>query len=150
MPYAAKATISHKFTIDQLDIRIEFSLPMKICSDPLNNPTAFDVKPPAAKWSVKLNGLEAEITSSDWLDQYTLHLLIENVAANPERLEVSFLGPDAKLITTWLKQWEPWADILSQSYSFLSGEKVYYVSDTLNGNASRKLTFIDGILSSET
>jgi hypothetical protein len=118
MPYAAKATIEHEFNIDQLDIWLTFRLPMKICSDPINNPTVFDVKPPNDKWYVELDEAEAEINASEWLDQHTMHLTIENVAANPGKVTVSYLGPDTLLRTTWDKQWEPWADIVSTDLTY--------------------------------
>jgi microcystin-dependent protein len=118
MPYAAKAIIEHEFNIDHIDIWITFRLPMKICSDPINNPTVFDVKPPDEKWIVELDGIETAISESNWLDEFTMHLLIENAAASPDELLVSYDGPDINLRTSWDKQWEPWVEILSTDLSF--------------------------------
>jgi hypothetical protein len=118
MPYAAKATIEHEFNIDHIGIWVTFRLPMKICSDPINNPTVFDVKPPDAKWIVEIDGIETAISSSDWLDQFTMHLLIENAAASPSELYVSYDGPDYSLRTSWGKQWEPWSKITSTDINF--------------------------------
>jgi hypothetical protein len=118
MPYAAKATIEHEFNIDHIDIWITFRLPMKICSDPLNHPTVYDIKPPDSKWIVELDGIVTAISSSDWLDQFTMHLLIESVALPPAELTVEYDSPDFLLRTTWDKQWEPWGKITSTDIDF--------------------------------
>jgi len=112
-PYAAKAIIEHGFDIDHLDIWITFRLPMKICSDPLDNPTVFDIKPANENWLVKIDTVETPITSSAWLDEYTMHLTIDEVVTQPTDLTVSYIAPSPLLITIWSKQWEPWVDIVS-------------------------------------
>lgn len=48
-----------------------------------------------------------------------------------------------------------WYDGTAKAWRFvpssgLSGTKVYYVADTSGGAVTRKLTFVDGILTSET
>jgi hypothetical protein len=104
MPYAAKAIIQHEFDTDHLNIFIEFRHPMDIA-----------VKPSDALWIVDIDGTPTAITSSAWLDQFTMSLLIDSVASNPDRVTVEYNGPDPLLITAWDKQWEPWAAIVSFS-----------------------------------
>ena len=113
MPYAAKAVIQHFYEGTTLQIWITFCLPMKLSSDPLASPVVFDVKPPDAKWIVYLDNIETAITSSEWLDLYTMLLTIETVAAEPDKVAVTYNGPDPDLRTVWNKQWEPWAAIRS-------------------------------------
>ena len=117
-PYAAKAVIQHELEVSVLKIWITFKLPMKICTNPLNNPAVFDVKPPDEKWLVKLDDVETAITSSDWLDMYTLQLTINSIFVTPAEVLVSYLGPDSKLITVWGKQWEAWSEIESTDINF--------------------------------
>jgi hypothetical protein len=50
--------------------------------------------------------------------------------------------------TTGITNFDSTGNIASQPY--LAGTKTYYVSDTLNGTATRKLTFTNGILTAET
>lgn len=104
MPYAAKAIIQHEFDTDHLNIWIEFRHPMDIT-----------VKPADTVWIVELDDVPTAITSSTWLDQFTMLLLINSVGALPDRVTVQYDGPDPLLITTWDKQWEPWAAISSYS-----------------------------------
>ena len=104
MPYAAKAIIQHEFDTDHLNIYIEFRHPMDI-----------SVKPADTLWIVDVDGTPTAITSSAWLDQFTMSLLINSVGSNPDRVTVQYDGPDPLLITAWDKQWEPWAAIVSFS-----------------------------------
>jgi len=102
MPYAAKAIIAHDFDVDHLDIYIEFRHPMDTTVKPAN-----DV------WLVYIDEILTSITSSTWLDQYTMLLIIESVASEPDKVTVAYDGPDPLLITAWDKQWNPWAPIPS-------------------------------------
>lgn len=102
MPYAAKALIQHEFDTDHLNIWIEFKHPMDQ-----------DYKPLDTVWIVKLDDVETAITSSTWIDEYTLLLTIDEVAADPGRVTVQYDGPDPLLTTTWGKQWSPWGAIAS-------------------------------------
>jgi hypothetical protein len=104
MPYATKAIISHEFDIDHLNIYIEFRHPMDIT-----------VKPSDDLWIVNLDSVPTAITSSTWLDQFTMLLLINGVGSLPDRVTVQYDGPDPLLITAWDKQWNPWAAIPSYS-----------------------------------
>jgi hypothetical protein len=104
MPYATKAIIQHEFVVNLLNIYVEFRHPMDIT-----------VKPADTVWIIYLDGVETPITSSIWLDQFTMQLIIESVAAEPDRVLVTYDGPDPLLITSWDKQWEPWAAIPSYS-----------------------------------
>jgi hypothetical protein len=113
MPYAAKATIQHEYEGTTLYIWITFALPMKLSSNPLEVPPVFDIKPPDAKWIVKLDDVLTTITSSTWLDLYTMLLTIESVFIEPNKVTVQYDGPDTNLRTVWCKQWEPWAAIES-------------------------------------
>jgi len=112
-PYAAKAIIQHDFDIDHLNIWITFRLPMKIQTGIYNPLGPFDLKPPDEKWIVELDDVETSITSSQWLDQYTMFLLIESVAVEPNKVTLKYDGPDESLRTIWDKQWEYWAKIES-------------------------------------
>lgn len=113
MTYAANAIIQHEYEGTTLFVWISFHLPMKLSSDPLATPPVFDVKPPDAKWIVYLDEIETAITSSEWLDLYTMLLTIEAVASEPDKVSVKYDGPDPNLRTSWDKQWEPWALITS-------------------------------------
>jgi hypothetical protein len=112
-PYAAKNVIQHEYEGTTLYIWLTFPLPMKLSSDPLATPPVFDVKPPDAKWLVYLDTVLTAITSSEWLDLYTMLLTIEAVAAEPDKVTIAYDGPDPDLRTVWDKQWEPWAIIES-------------------------------------
>jgi len=113
MPYAAKAIVQHEYEGTTLYIWLEFYLPMKLSSDPLATPPVFDVKPPDTKWLVELDDVLTAITSSEWLDLFTMLLTIEAVASEPDKVTVEYDGPDPDLRTAWGKQWEPWAAIES-------------------------------------
>jgi hypothetical protein len=113
MPYAAKAVIQHEYEDTSLYIWITFCLPMKLSSNPLAEPVIFDVKPPNSKWLIKLDAVETAITSSEWLDLYTMLLTITTIDVSPDKVTVAYDGPDIGLRTAWNKQWEPWAAIES-------------------------------------
>jgi len=113
MPYAAKAIIQHEYEDTTLYIWITFQKPMKLSSNPLAEPVIFDVKPPDEKWIVELDDVETSITSSEWLDLYTMLLTITAIGIGPDKVTVQYDGPDIGLRTVWHKQWEPWAAIES-------------------------------------
>jgi len=113
MPYASKAIVQHEYEGTTLYVWLEFYLPMKLSSDPLATPPVFDVKPPDEKWIVELDDVETPITSSEWLDLFTMLLTIEAVTSGPDKVTVEYDGPDPDLRTTWGKQWEAWAAIES-------------------------------------
>ena len=113
MPYAAKAIIQHEYEGTTLQIWITFCSPMKLSTAPLDVPVIFDVKPPDTKWLVYLDTVLTAITSSEWLDLYTMLLTIESVGSSPNKVTVAYDGPDPDLRTVWNKQWEPWAIIES-------------------------------------
>lgn len=112
-PYAAKAVIQHNYEGTTLRIWITFRLSMKLSSDPLADPVVFDIKPPNEKWIVELDDIEKDIISSEWIDLYTMLLIIESIESEPDKVTVQYDGPDPDLITTWGKQWEAWSAILS-------------------------------------
>jgi hypothetical protein len=115
MPYAAKAKIQHKYESGTLLIWITFHLPMRIYSGLYMSGGPYDEKPPDAKWIVKLDTVETAITSSEWLDLFTMLLTITGLSAEPNKVTVQYDGPDEKLCWIIGKQWEPWAAI--ESYS---------------------------------
>jgi hypothetical protein len=102
MPYAVKALIKHKFDVDHLDIWLTFKNSMNIKQ-----------KPDESVWLVAINGTIEAVTSSKWLDMFTLQLTVIDVNANPDTVTVAYDGPDPLLTTTWGKQWEPWGEIRS-------------------------------------
>lgn len=102
MPYAAKAVIQHEFQTNHLNVWITFRHPM----DEL-------VMPSLSKWMPVLDDVSKDVTSSEWLDEFTLLLEIAAVAARPIRVTLAYDGPDPYLHTTWGKDWEPWGPILS-------------------------------------
>jgi len=101
-PYAAKAIIEHYFDIDHLDIYVTFRFPM--------NQT---VKPANDLWLCEVDEVEKAVTVSAWQDAYTMLLTVPNVLTYPNKVTLEYDGPDENLLTTWLKQWEPWGPILS-------------------------------------
>lgn len=102
MPYATKAIIQHDYVGTTLSLYLEFRHPMDIT-----------VKPANTVWIVELDTVETAITSSSWLDQFTMLLTIDDVMAEPDLVQVKYDGPSPLLITSWDKQWEPWALITS-------------------------------------
>lgn len=114
-PYAAKAAIQSEFEGDHLNIWLTFPFPMNQL-----------VKPADSKWIVKVSGIEYPITSSAWVDAYTLLLVVPVESATPLRVMVEYEGPGPTvwdpsdparetLEILWQKQWEPWGPILSQN-----------------------------------
>lgn len=101
-PYAAKAIVEHHFDIDHLDLYVTFRFPM--------NQT---VKPVNAKWIVEVDEVEEAVTASAWQDEFTMLLTVADIPVLPEKVTLEYDGPDENLKTTWAKQWEPWAAIVS-------------------------------------
>ena len=46
-------------------------------------------------------------------------LTVDAIGSIPDRVTLEYDGPDENLKTTWAKQWEPWAKILSSDSSLL-------------------------------
>jgi hypothetical protein len=115
MPYAAKGKIQHKYESGTLLIWITFHLPMRTYSGKYMSGGPYDEKPPDSKWIVKLDDVETPITSSEWLDLFTMLLTITTIGVGPNKVTVQYDGPDEKLCWIIGKQWEPWAAI--ESYS---------------------------------
>lgn len=101
-PYAAKAIIKHLFDTDHLDIWITFRFPMDQT-----------IKPANALWICEVNDVVKAVTVSAWQDAYTMLLTVPGIAALPFSVTIEYDGPSQLLKTTWDKQWEPWAAILS-------------------------------------
>ncbi len=102
-PYAVKAIIEHEFDVDHLNIWITFRFSMNT-----------DVKPDNAKWICEVDSVVKAVTASAWQDFWTILLTVPDIAALPTRVTIEYDGPDQNLMTTWDKQWEPWAPILSK------------------------------------
>ena len=113
MPYAYGATIQHVFDTDHLDIYITFRHPMQRSAIPQATPPVYDWYPPLAKWLLEADEVDVDLLSSEWLDEHTLLLTSDNVAAEPTGVTLEYNGPDEHLTTTWGKQWEPWGPIPS-------------------------------------
>lgn len=101
-PYAAKAIIQHEWDSPDINLWITFRLPMDQT-----------VKPAHAKWKCQTDGGNRTVTTSYWVDAYTMKLIAGPVFANPGECTLEYDGPDITLRTTWNKQWEPWGPILS-------------------------------------
>ena len=104
IPYAAKAIITHEFDTEHLNIWLTFKYSMNIL-----------LKPNNAVWLVDIDGTITAVTTSAWVDEYTMLLVIDEIATQPARVLVEFDGPDGNLETSWHKNWEPWGPILSVS-----------------------------------
>lgn len=102
MPYAAKAKIEHEFDTDHLNVWLTFRHPMDQ-----------SVKPTHGLWTLTVDDIEKNISSSAWQDEFTLLLVSDEVLAWPSRVLLAYDGPSGNLQTTWGKDWEPWGDILS-------------------------------------
>ncbi len=100
-PYAATAIVQWEGLIEYLWIWVTFKYPMDQT-----------VKPADTKWKVKLDGVAKPVQMSEWVDEFTIKLLIIYLEAIPDRVTVEYDGPDPLLRTTWDKQWEPWGPIL--------------------------------------
>ncbi len=101
-PYAAKAVVQHEFDTDHLNIWVIFRFTMRIAN-----------KPADTKWIPEVDGVTKSVASSVWIDEFTLLLTVNSIASHPDRVTLTYDGPDQSLTTTWGKQWEPWEDILS-------------------------------------
>jgi hypothetical protein len=102
MPYAAKATIEHEYIVDLVMLWVTFRHPMNIT-----------VTPDISKWTVTADGTDYDVVSQVWLDEFTLTLTSDTIAARPASVSLTYTGPDVNLKTTWDKQWEPWGAIPS-------------------------------------
>ena len=112
-PYAAKALVEHEFDTGHLHVWVTFSKPMTRSSDPLADPVVYDVMPPLTKWILDCDAVQIDIVDSAWLDEYTLLLTSDTLAASPSTVFLTYDGPDPDLRTVWEKQWYPWGAILS-------------------------------------
>jgi len=101
-PYAVKAIIEHHFDVDHLDIYVTFRFPMDQT-----------IKPANAKWIVEVDEVAENVTTSAWLDEYTMLLSVAGIPVLPEKVTLQYDGPSPLLTTTWFKQWEPWGPIVS-------------------------------------
>jgi hypothetical protein len=115
-PYAAKAIVQHEFDTDHLNIYLTFSQQMNVATKPDNS-----------LWLVKLEGILTAITSSEWLDVFTLKLVINDVEEIPDRVTVAYDGPVKELNISdesgiyidgikYGKQWEPFGPIPSSLF----------------------------------
>lgn len=112
-PYAAKAVIQHDFDAAHLYIYLTFNYVMNQL-----------LKPSLTKWHVFAATIEQTVSSTIWLDAYTLQLICPPIIGGNPRIECSYDGPGPTvwnpgdpsretLETTFAKQWEPWIKILS-------------------------------------
>lgn len=115
MPYAAKATITHEFDTDHLNVFVEFACRMRLSSNPLATPKVNDRKPPHELWTPRLDGSNREVETSEWLDTYTLKLTVVNIVSLPAKLQLKYSGPSPMLESCRRKQWEPWGYIVSKN-----------------------------------
>lgn len=106
MPYAAKATIEHQYITDHLELWLTFKQPMNQNFTPL-----------ITRWTISADGTDYEASWQAWIDEHTLKLISETIAARPVLVSVAYAGPDTNLITTWGKQWEEWGVIPSTDLS---------------------------------
>jgi len=101
-PYAAKAIIQHEFDTDHLNVWVTFRFAMDQT-----------VKPADDVWICRVDAVVKDITVSAWQDAWTLLLTVPDVAGLPDRVLLSYDGPDENLRIRWQKRWEPWGPILS-------------------------------------
>jgi len=101
-PYAAKAIIQHEFDTDHLNIWITFRFAMYQ-----------KTKPPDDLWVCCVDDVIKAISSSVWIDAWTLLLTVPNISELPDRVLLEYDGPHEDLRISWHKQWEPWGPILS-------------------------------------
>ena len=99
-PYSALASVHYDHTGTALQIWIIFKYPMDT-----------SVKPPLAKWIIKVNAVVKVALASSWLDEWTLSFAVINIPAYPDTVTVAYDGPDEGLRTSWYKQWEPFGTI---------------------------------------
>jgi hypothetical protein len=100
MPYAYGADIVWYYSDTTLSFRITFRHPMDTLSTP--NPSTFNFV---------IDGEEYYGDSCEWLDDFSLQVIVINVPSYPSSVFCSYEGPDANLVTSWGKQWEPWSKI---------------------------------------
>ena len=105
-PYAAKAIVQHEFDVDHLNVYLIFRFSMDI-----------NKKPADELWLCVVDSVEKEVTASEWIDEYTIKLTVDNVDVIPLVVTLEYDGPSALLETTWEKQWEPWGPIVSELIS---------------------------------
>lgn len=146
-PYATKAIIEHEFDTDHLNVWITFRHTMDQTRKPQDD-----------TWIIEVDDIEKPVHISTWLDEWTLHLLIPNIASIPDRVTLEYRGPSIFLQTTWNKQWEPFGPILSSDSSLLpygsfkgneinwqqaAAQNVWYtISDAdISVNLQNKMTF---------
>jgi len=115
MPYAYSKKIEHEFDTDHLNIWLTFKHPMRRSSNPLAVPPVYDIMPPLNLWILKCDTVAIDIVASEWVDEFTLLLTSDTVAAMPNKTTLAYNGPNENLTTTWLKQWEPWGDTESNT-----------------------------------
>jgi len=101
-PYAVKAIVEHHFDVDHLDIYVTFRFPM-----------AIGIKPANDLWIVEVDEVPEDVTASAWQDEFTMLLTVADIPVLPEKVTLEYDGPSVLLKTTWDKQWEPWAAIVS-------------------------------------
>jgi len=112
-PYAAKSVIQHEFDADHLNIWITFNHRMDISTIDPDTDLPVPVTPPLEKWIIKCDEVLKAATSQEWQDSYTLLIVVPDIVSLPDRVLVTFDGPDPGLRIAWHKQWEPWGPILS-------------------------------------
>jgi hypothetical protein len=54
-----------------------------------------------------------DVVAQVWLDEWTLQLTSDTVAAEPNKVTLEYDGPDPGLELKWHKQYEPWGPIVS-------------------------------------
>lgn len=101
-PYASQGIVEHEFDTDHINIWVTFRFPMDTT-----------VKPDNALWIPKVDGVTKTVTASAWQDEFRILLTIDSIASIPDRVTLTYDGPDQNLRITWQKQWEPFTDILS-------------------------------------
>ena len=101
-PYAAKAIVQHNIVDGDLLITLTFRFHMDTEKIPLDS-----------VWTVLVNGIDTNVDSSLWLDEWTIELTLLGISAGPADLSVAYGGPDPLLTTAWDKQWEPWGALQS-------------------------------------
>jgi hypothetical protein len=108
MPYAYVQQINHVFDTDHLNIWVTFHHQMLRSSDPTAEPPVYDIMPPLEKWLLEADEVAVDIIDSEWIDEFTLLLTSDTVAAEPTGVTLAYDGPDEDLAYRWGKQIEPW------------------------------------------
>lgn len=134
-PYAARAIVEHEFDTNHLNVFVTFRFQMDV-----------NVKPAHNLWICEVEDVEKAVTVSAWQDAYTILLTVPNVLTLPDRVTLSYDGPDDALKIRWQKQWEPWTNIVSvelppvsTSRTFTTGPAAQDAVDVANVN----ILFID-------